>query len=61
MYQHWKSKATITQKGTEPITLCDHSGIKIPATRLTKHIQTAMCEKSTEMRIRQRDVEMVER
>ena len=52
---------SVIQEGPEPLPRWDHCGMHISAARLIKHRWTARCNKSTEMRIIQRDVDMVER
>ena len=59
IYRHWKSNVILIQEGPEPLPRCDHRGMYMPEARLFKHIQTDICNKLTEMRIRRRDVEMV--
>ena len=50
----------IIQEGREPLPICDHCGMHMPEAQMMKHIRTAICYKAKEIRIRRRDVEMVE-
>ena len=61
MYRHWKVKVEILQEGPEPLPRCDNSGMHMKAAQLIKHRRAVICHKEMDMRIRQRDVEMVER
>ena len=61
IYRHWKLEVAILQEGPEPLHRCDHCGINIPAARLLKHRWMERCNKTREMRLRQRDVDMAER
>ena len=61
MYQHWKSKVSILQEGPELIPRCDYCGMYMLETRLLKHVHTKKCNNVTKMRLRHRDVDMVER
>ena len=51
----------ILQEGPKLIPMFDYCGMYNPAARLPKHRRTERCNNATEMRIRQRDVEMAER
>ena len=61
MYRHWKSKVSIMQEGTEPLPQCYKCGMHMPAANIFKHRKTDKCNKATERRTEQRDVEMAER
>ena len=61
MYQHWKSKVDIMQKGPEPLPRCDQCRMRMPAARLFKQIQTYKCNKATERQLRRIEVEMASR
>ena len=61
MFRHWKSKVAIFQEGPEPLPRCDQCGMHMQAARLFKHRRSEKCHKFTEIRIRQRDVEMAAR
>ena len=59
LYRHWKSKVAVLHEGPEPLPRCDQCGMHMPVTRLFKHRRTDKCNKVTERRLRQRDVEML--
>ena len=61
MYQHWNSKVSIIQEGPELLPRCNIYGIHMPDTRLIKHRHKKRCNKVMKMRLRLRDVDMVER
>ena len=61
MYQHWKLKVAIVYEGMEPLPRCEQCGMHTPADRLFKHRRTDKCNKATERRLRQRDMEMAAR
>ena len=61
MFCHCKSKVAILQEGPEPLLWCDQCGMNIQATRLFKDRQSDKWHKSTERRLRRRDVEMAAR
>ena len=61
MFRNWKSKVSILQEGPEPLPRCDQCGMHMQAVRLFKHRQSDKCHKSTERRLRRRDVEMAAR
>ena len=56
MYRHWKSKISILQEGTSPLTRCTNCRIHIIEARLERHNQAARCDTAMEMRMWQRDV-----
>ena len=49
------------QEGSEPLSQCDKYGMHMPAARIFKHRNNNKCNKATERRLRQRDVEMAAR
>ena len=49
------------QEVPEPLPLRDQCGMHMPAANIFKHRKTDKCNKATERRIEQRDVEMAER
>ena len=59
-YQHWKSKVSILQEVLEPLPRCDLCGIHFPETRVIKHRYAKRHNRGMDMRIRGRDVYMVE-
>ena len=61
MYRQCKLRLEIIQEGTEPLPRCDHCEIHIPAVHMIKHIRTERRNKAMEMRLRRRDVQMLER
>ena len=61
IYWHWEEEVGILQRIPEPLTLCNHCDMHIPAVQLVKHRRTARYEKAEEIWIRQRDVKMAER
>ena len=61
MYRHWKSKVAILQELPVPLSQCNNYGIHMPALRMMKNRRTDRCEKSMEMWLRRRGVEMAER
>ena len=61
MFHHWKSKVAILQEGQEPLPGCDQCGMHMQVARIFKHQQSEKCHKLTEIRLRQRDLEMAEK
>ena len=61
IYRNWKSKVAVLQEGQELLPRCDHCGMHIPEARMIKHRQTKRCNKTADMRLIQRNVEMEER
>ena len=45
MYRHFRSKVTVVQEGTEPMTCCDLCGMHMTAGWLPRHRRTARCNK----------------
>ena len=61
MFRHWKSKVAILQEGPEPLPLCDQCGMHMQVARLFKQRHSDKFHKSTERRLRQRDVDIAAR
>ena len=61
MFRHWKSKVAILQEVPETLPRCDQCGMNIQETRLFKYWQSDKYHKSTERRLRRRDVDMATR
>ena len=51
----------IIQEGTDTLPMCDHCGMHMPSDGLLKHRWTEICNKATEMQLRQREAETAER
>ena len=61
MYRHWKVKIAILQEGPATLPRYYHCGMHIPAAQLWRHKWTTRCDRSMDMFLRWREVEMVER
>ena len=61
MFRQWKLKVSILQEGLEPLPRCDQCGMHMPAASIFKNCQSDKCNKATDIILRRRDVEMVER
>ena len=61
IFRHCKSKVAILHEGPKLSPRCDQFRMHTQADRLFKHKHLNKCHKSTEIRIRRRDVEMASR
>ena len=61
MYRHWKYKIVIIQEILTQLPRWDQYGVKIPTARLVRHSQMASFNRSTDIRIWRRDVEIFQR
>ena len=55
MYRNWKAEVAILQEAPAPLLWCGHWGMHTLAAQLE---MTSICDKSTEMILRKRDVDM---
>ena len=58
MFRHFRSKVAVVQEGKETLPCCDMCGMHMPAGWLIRHRRTARCDRNTQMRWRQQDVEI---
>ena len=61
MFRKFWSQIAVVQEGREPLTRCDTYGMHMPSGRLIKHLQTARCDRNTQMRWQRRDVEIAKK
>ena len=61
MYCHFFFKVAVVQEGAEPLPFYGLCVMHMQAGRLIKHQQMVCCDKKTQMRLRRRDVEIVDK
>ena len=61
MYIHWKSKISIKQEIPTPLLRCNQYGMRIQAERMGHNIQAASYNRTMEMWLKRKDVEIDQR